>query len=740
MTVSTTLTAAMSLCNGVTTSFPVPFQYAAPSDLVVELVSAAGDVTLLVEGADYVRIGDGMAAPSSITTSVAYSNGSRLRRRRDTTRKQQLDLVPNVGAPAEAQERALDRIILAQQEQDATIDDTIERALMVPPGEAASYLPGKAERVGSALVFDDNGEPVTKLLGTFPPGPAGPAGNVAATIEQLRGAPITNRTMIAAYDGTGSTMTWTEGNFAALAASSPQNYVKSNAYPLTTGAWVRQTADSVTFQQKGTRFIRTTQAKAEDIVSLKDFGARENDFSYDNSSALEEALAELAKGSYEAAKGLFMPGGIYRFTRTLTLTIANGPIRIYSDTRATLFPDGPDGMWAMDVDFATGANANFVGLDMENITFSDVLAPFKVKKGLRMQRVVGSKFTRCEWNNLAHAIDAFNDSNLNTFDTCQLRNNILGVRFFDGSGRTGDGIANNNVFVNPQFRYHDGTALDTRGSDGTQVYGGDFEPYNKSPVIVAQNMTMRGTRFERNVDNGTTGILVLNDNDLDVIAHSDGGTQVLPLYDVPGSNNRLRVSGNGAAAAIVRDGAKNNVIEIPYFETLISPGTEIYRCESGEPSNIFKSGGSLQANGASPPVEAFKSELMPSDLTLWTATDCTVAAIAGSAGGYRVTITGPAPALSYTPPAKIYRQINIAVTATCSNAASQPVLNISGGVNPAFGLSNGFPNSHKGRRVLATFHSALYENPTFKIQPVTVQVGTTFEIYNLRSSERYTPQ
>lgn len=166
MTVSTVLTEATSLCNGVTTSFPVPFQYASPSDLIVKTLDGASTETVLVEGADYIRVGDGMAAPSSITTLRVFPTGVRLRRVRRTTRSQQMDLVPNVGAPAEAQERALDRVVLTQQEQDAMIADVAARGLLASPGETLAPLGPLATYRGKALSFDATGTPVPATIGT----------------------------------------------------------------------------------------------------------------------------------------------------------------------------------------------------------------------------------------------------------------------------------------------------------------------------------------------------------------------------------------------------------------------------------------------------------------------------------------------------------------------------------------------------------------------------------------------
>lgn len=104
------------------------------------------------------------------------------------------------------------------------------------------------------------------------PGDPGPAGNVAATLEQLQSAPTTNRTMIAAYDGSGSTMTWMTGNFAALAAQRPQDYVQANGTPLTTGAWVRQGAQGITAQAPETGAVPISQSdKNRTSISVFEF-------------------------------------------------------------------------------------------------------------------------------------------------------------------------------------------------------------------------------------------------------------------------------------------------------------------------------------------------------------------------------------------------------------------------------------------------------------------------------------
>lgn len=131
MTVSTAYSGPQtSACNGSTTSFPVAFQYADKSGLVVELVDdATGAATVLTEGTDYTRSGDGMSAPSSITTLTAYPAGKSIRRSRATPREQTLLAPPNSLPPSSLMERAWDRAMLAVQELDADLAKVFGRLL-----------------------------------------------------------------------------------------------------------------------------------------------------------------------------------------------------------------------------------------------------------------------------------------------------------------------------------------------------------------------------------------------------------------------------------------------------------------------------------------------------------------------------------------------------------------------------------------------------------------------------------
>lgn len=159
------------------------------------------------------------------------------------------------------------------------------------------------------------------------PGDPGPAGNVAATLDQLQSAPITNGTMIAAYDGSGSTMTWTLGDFTAQAAERPQDYVQANGVALATGAWVRQSAESII--AKGTRAPamvgQTLQAFYDGSLDEGKFGIVGDGQAIDN-----EGLQSFANFMSEATQAgePYSPAGLTAAALAKRVTFRGRNVRI----------------------------------------------------------------------------------------------------------------------------------------------------------------------------------------------------------------------------------------------------------------------------------------------------------------------------------------------------------------------------------------------------------------------------
>ena len=94
---------------------------------------------------------------------------------------------------------------------------------------------------------------------------------------------------------------WTAGDFSGQADD--VDVIASNFTPLTSGAWVRQSARGVSFQQPGTgSVIRASAEKMGEMASVLDFGAA-GDGVTDDTAAFTAAMA--------AHKAVFVPAGTY---------------------------------------------------------------------------------------------------------------------------------------------------------------------------------------------------------------------------------------------------------------------------------------------------------------------------------------------------------------------------------------------------------------------------------------------
>jgi hypothetical protein len=151
MTVAAKPASASYVEDGASTSFPIPFRFKAPGDLVVERLLAVGGRQLLTLGTDYSVTGGATDAGGTLTRTVA-TIGARLRIRRRTTRAQPMVYATGDRFPAKSHEEAIDRGILISQEQDDDISDTALRAVLVPDGERGFELPPAAARRGRTLV------------------------------------------------------------------------------------------------------------------------------------------------------------------------------------------------------------------------------------------------------------------------------------------------------------------------------------------------------------------------------------------------------------------------------------------------------------------------------------------------------------------------------------------------------------------------------------------------------------
>lgn len=211
-------------------------------------------------------------------------------------------------------------------------DDSVAiagRSLLAPEGEAIEALPSASERAGSVLVFDEQGHPLAKPVGSFPIGPSGPANSTYATRAELRNAPVENLSAILTEQGFQGVYQFTAGNFAGQ--EDGRETISSNKVALTAGAWRRQ--------------------PGQGMLNVKLFGARGNGL-IDDTLAIQAAIAAgvaigwpvyVPSGSYVISDRLRPNSGIVGDGPTST-TLKVIDVSKFADGRAMLHFSYPLGV------------------------------------------------------------------------------------------------------------------------------------------------------------------------------------------------------------------------------------------------------------------------------------------------------------------------------------------------------------------------------------------------------------
>lgn len=163
MTITTSDNLEISLGDGVSTVFSVPFRFFAASDLLVFVSDAAGnDGAPLTLNVDYTVTGAGDADGGAVTFAVAPPAGRKVMRQRDVVPLQVARFVENDGFPAATHEMVLDSVTAAAQDARGMV----ARQALFPraDGSAPGPVPGKALRAGRVASYDGDGNPAVSNL------------------------------------------------------------------------------------------------------------------------------------------------------------------------------------------------------------------------------------------------------------------------------------------------------------------------------------------------------------------------------------------------------------------------------------------------------------------------------------------------------------------------------------------------------------------------------------------------
>lgn len=168
MTVTTTTKSVAYNGDGVTTSFPVPFQFFGNDELeVIERNETTGVETVKALTTDYTITG-GAGATGTVIAVTAPPSGVSWTILRATKQKQETDYTDNDPFPAETHETGLDRVTMIAQDAEATVARAIRFSKTDADGLNAE-LPNAIVRANKFLGFDASGGVIAAVSADLTP-------------------------------------------------------------------------------------------------------------------------------------------------------------------------------------------------------------------------------------------------------------------------------------------------------------------------------------------------------------------------------------------------------------------------------------------------------------------------------------------------------------------------------------------------------------------------------------------
>lgn len=225
------------------------------------------------------------------------------------------------------------------------------------------YLDG--DIIYRVRVTDKRGEPIGDDVDPYIPGQAlkgdtGPADNTYFNLATLKAQPTTNGTSRLVSDSVvvDGSFNWTLGDYTGL--DDDANIIESDDTPLSEGAWVRQTSDSITIQAEGDGAVIQSLKTwiFERAVSVKAYGAK--------GDGVTDDTAAIHKARDSGASILYFPPGIY-MTTGLVFSSSDSVVKLDLGAR-------------LDINDTGGATIKLIS-DTSRIAIDIQKSPFTVTGG-----------------------------------------------------------------------------------------------------------------------------------------------------------------------------------------------------------------------------------------------------------------------------------------------------------------------------------------------------------------------
>ena len=374
-------------------------------------IAAEGDIAVLQNGVllslgtgagEYAVTGVGSDTGGVVTLVTGATSGDIITLYRDMALERLTSYTNGGDFLAADVNNDYDRLWLALQQNTGTSN----RALVAPntdPTNINMTIPTKTDRLGKLLQFNaTTGNPevvsANSIVGSGAFNVYNFAGDGATVAFTLGAAPgVENNTQVYIDGVYQQKNTYTVSGTTLTFSAAPPNLSTIEVMVVTAQPVNTVNAASVSFTQAGSTDTRTVQAKLQESVSVKDFGAV-GDGVTDDTVAITNAISNIASGGV-----LEFPFGAYKITSSISQDIS-GSIILEGDNSTISYENASHTEYAIRLNDTSG-----VDIVINNLTIDGT------KKANKILEVRNNTSNTTPTNFIANELRVDNCKRLNTF-------------------------------------------------------------------------------------------------------------------------------------------------------------------------------------------------------------------------------------------------------------------------------------------------------------------------------------